>query len=155
MKVTACTNLFSHLYFCQSLVLSPLTLSNLNFKRNLIRINLLPRSSELQVLRIWRRSSELLVFRVFGTWSSKSSSPQKLETFIRTSGLRNLWHLIRNATSEAGTVHQNFLPQNLQLGFWASESESSTSCQSPQKLTCIRIRNSVFRSASEWNLLGF
>src|ERR1044072_9263189 len=109
MKVTACTNLFSHLYFCQSLVLSPLTLSNLNFKRNLIRINLLPRSSELQVLGIWRRSSELLVFRIFGTWSSESSSPQKLETFIRTSGLQNLWNLIRIfKSSEAGDIHQNF-----------------------------------------------
>src|ERR1044072_201502 len=49
---------------------------------------LLPRSSELQVLGIWRRSSELLVFRVFGTWSSESSSLQKLETFIRTSVFR-------------------------------------------------------------------
>src|ERR1044072_5426324 len=83
-----------------------------------------------------------------GTWSSESSSPQKMETFIRTSGLQNLWHLIRNATSEAGTVHQNFLSQNLQLGFWGND-------QNLQKLTCIRVRNSVIRSASEWNLLSF
>src|ERR1044072_6100497 len=99
--------------------------------------SLAPGLQNLQVLRSWRRSSELQVFRIFGTWSSESSSPQKLETFIRTSGLQNLWHLIRNATSEAGTVHQNFLSRNLQLGFWAND-------QSLQKLTCIRIRNSVF-----------
>src|ERR1044072_6105336 len=75
-------------------------------------------------------------------WSSESLSPQKLETFIRTSGLQNLWHLIRNATSEAGTILQNFLSQNLQLGFWAYY-------QNLQKLTCIRVRNSVFRSAAD------
>src|ERR1044072_3317389 len=32
----------------------------------------------------------------FGTWSSESSSLQMLETFIRTSGLQNLQHLIRS-----------------------------------------------------------
>src|ERR1044072_3924412 len=141
MKVTARTNLFSHMYYLPVLCTFTIDFDQFELQRSLIRINLLPRSSELQVLGIWRRSSELLVFRIFGTCSSESSSPQKLEMFIRTSGLHNLWHLIRNATSEAGTVHQNFLSQNLQLGFWESESESSTSCESPHKLTCIRVRN--------------
>src|ERR1044072_3809882 len=147
MKVTACTNCSVLCTVCQPFVLSPLTLINLNFKLCLIRINFLPRSSELQVLGNWRRSLELLVFRVFGTWSSESSSLQKLEKFIRTSCLQNLQHLIRNTTSEAGTVHQNFLSQNLQLGFWANY-------QSLQKLTWIRRWNSVFRSASECSFCG-
>src|ERR1044072_689258 len=106
-----------------------------------------------------------MIFRTSGPWN--------LETFIRTSCLQNLWHLvfrifksseagdvhqnfrsseswafdqkcnIRNATSEAGSVHQNFLSQNLQLGFWAND-------HTLQKLTCIRVRNSVFRITSEW-----
>ena len=75
----------SHLYFHHWLLI------NLNFSEAWSEsTNLLPWSSELQVLGIWRRSSELLVFRVFGTWSSESSSPQKLETFIRTLGLQKV-----------------------------------------------------------------
>src|ERR1044072_8241746 len=148
MKVTACTNLISYLYFCQSLVLSPLTFKQFEFQMKLDQNQCLD-----------------MIFRTSGPWN--------LETFIRTSDLQNLWHLVFRIfkSSEAGdvhqnfrsseswaldqkrnirswTVHQNFLSQNLQLGFWAND-------QNLQKLTCIRIRNSVFRSASEWNFLGF
>src|ERR1044072_3727798 len=35
MKVTSCTNLFSHLYFCQSLVLLPLTFEQFEFQTKL------------------------------------------------------------------------------------------------------------------------
>src|ERR1044072_629607 len=66
--------LFSPMYYLPVVVLSPLTSNLFELQRSLIRINLLPGSSELQVLGIWRRSSELLVFRVLGTWSSESSS---------------------------------------------------------------------------------
>src|ERR1044072_8156365 len=106
-----------------------------------------------------------MIFRTSGPWN--------LETFIRTSDLQKLWHLvfIIFKSSEAGDVHQNFrsseswaLDQKHNIRSWdcSSEllvSESSTwflgNEQNPQKLTCIRVRNSVFRSASEWNLLGF
>ena len=83
---------------------------------------LLPWSLELQVLGNWRRSSELLVFGVFDTWSLESSSLQKLETFIRTSVFRFFSTWSETQSSEARTVHQNFLSHNLQLGFWATES---------------------------------
>src|ERR1044072_2765836 len=88
MKVTACTNLFSPMYCLPVFCTFTIDFDQFELQRRLIRINFLPRSSELQVLGIWRRSSELLVFRVFGTWCSESSSLQKLETFIRTSCLQ-------------------------------------------------------------------
>src|ERR1044072_876966 len=87
----------------QSFVLLPVVstftidFDQFELQRSLIRINFLPRSSELQVLGIWRRSSKLLVFRIFGTWSSESSSPQKLETFIRTSCFR-IFNLLSGQT---------------------------------------------------------
>src|ERR1044072_8539113 len=50
-----------------------------------------------------RMNSFALIFR--------TSSPWNQETFIRTSGLQNLWHLVFRIfkSSEAGDVHQNFL----------------------------------------------
>src|ERR1044072_7402939 len=81
-------DLFSPMYYLPVLCTYTIDFDQFELQRSLIRINLLPRSSELQVLGIWRCSSELLVFRVFGTWSSESSSLQKLEMFIRTSCVR-------------------------------------------------------------------
>src|ERR1044072_4964159 len=147
MKVTACTNLLSPMYclpvFCTFTIDFEQFEFHLKLDQNLF-LALIFRTSGPWNLETFIRTSGL---QRLGTWSSESLSPQKLETFIRTSGLQNLWHLIRNATSEAGTIHHNFLSQNLQLSFWEND-------QSHQKLTCIRVRNSVFRSASEWNLFS-
>src|ERR1044072_8090981 len=112
VTVTACTKLFSPMYYLPVIVLSHLTSNQFELQRSMIRINVLFRdlqnfkslesgdvhqnfwSSEswalglqnLQVFRGWRRSSELL--------SSESSSLeqkhnlQKLGLFIKTSCLR-------------------------------------------------------------------
>src|ERR1044072_6031806 len=52
--------------------------------------------------------------RFFGTWSSETSSLRTLETFIRTSVFRIFSTWSEAQSSEAGTVHQNFLSQSLQ-----------------------------------------
>src|ERR1044072_6057554 len=105
--VTACTNFSVRCTICQSLVLSPLTSNQFELQRSLIRINFFA-----------------LIF--------KTSSPWNLETFIRTSGLQSLWHLVFRIfkSSEAGDVHQNFYLQNLQhlirntiFGSWDCSSE--------------------------------
>src|ERR1044072_6163266 len=87
LKVTALYDLLSPMYYSQTLVLSSLTSDQFEVQRSLIRISeSLPRSSELQARGIWRRSTELLVFRI-------------------------LWHLVFRIfrSSDAGDVHQNFL----------------------------------------------
>src|ERR1044072_2051245 len=107
MKVTACTNLISYLYFCQSLVLSPLTFKQFEFQMKLDQNQCLD-----------------LIFRTSGPWN--------LETLIRTYGLQNLWHLVFRIfkSSEAGDVHQNFrsseslaLDQKHNIRSWDCSSE--------------------------------
>src|ERR1044072_2374180 len=77
---------------CRSHVLSPLTSNQFELQRSLIRINVL----------------SSLIFR--------TSSPWNLETFIRTSCLQKLGHLVFRIfkSLEAGDVHQNFCFQSLQ-----------------------------------------
>src|ERR1044072_2075937 len=107
MKVTACTNLISYLYFCQSLVLSPLTFKQFEFQ-----------------MKLDQNQCLAMIFRTSGPWN--------LETFIRTSGLQNLWHLVFRIfkSSEAGDVHQNFrsleslvLDQKRNIRSWDYSSE--------------------------------
>src|ERR1044072_8183256 len=61
--------LFSPMYYFPVLCTFTIDFDQFEFQLMLDQNQLLlPRSSELQVLGIWRRSAELLVFRVFGTW---------------------------------------------------------------------------------------
>ena len=87
-----CTNCSVRCTMCRSHVLSSLTSNQFELQRSLIRINI----------------SFALIFR--------TSSPWNLETFIRTSCLQNLGHLVFRIfmSLDAGDVHQNFCLQNLQ-----------------------------------------
>src|ERR1044072_9023572 len=115
-------------------------------------------------MKLYQNQSFAYIFRTSSLWN--------LETFIRTSGLQSLWHLVFRIfkSSEAGDVHQNFrsseslaldqkrnirswtvhqyfLSQNLQLGFWASESESSEADLHQSQKQCLQkcIRMESFR----------
>ena len=109
----------------------------------------MPRFSELQVLGIWRRSSELLVFRVFGTWSSESSSLQKLETFIRTSCLQNLQHLIRNTIFRSWDCSSELPVSESSTWFLGKLSESSEADLDQKMEQCLQKR---IRMESFWLL---
>src|ERR1044072_2803749 len=92
------------MYFLQNTCTFFLTSDPFELLRSLIRTNeSLPRSSELQARGIWRRSTELLVFRI-------------------------LWHLVFRIfkSSDAGDVHQNFCLQNLQHLIRNTSSEAGT-----------------------------
>src|ERR1044072_6873333 len=92
MKVTYCTTCSVRCIICRSHVLSPLTSNQFELQRSLIRINVL----------------SALIFR--------TSSPWNLETFIRTSCLHKLGHMVFRIfkSLDAGDIHQNFCLQNLQ-----------------------------------------
>ena len=128
-KVTALYECSVRCTICRSLVLSSLTSNQFELQRSLIRINEhLPWSSELQARGIWRRSSELLVFRI-------------------------LWHLVFRIfkSSDAGDVHQNFCLQNLQhlirtIFFRSWDLFIRTSCLRVFRMTSWQI----FRTCWRW-----
>ena len=101
LKVTALYECSVRCTFCRTLVLSSCR-DLQNFK---------PVESDDVQQNFWSSG-------FFGTWSSESSSLRTLETFIKTSVFRIFSTWSEAQSSEAGTVHQNFLSQSLQCGFW-------------------------------------
>src|ERR1044072_4613122 len=86
MKVTACTNLLSPMYclpvFCTFTI---------DFEQFEFHLKLDQNQSLAMIFRTsgpWNLETFIITsgLQSLGTWSSESSSSQKLETFIRTSG---------------------------------------------------------------------
>src|ERR1044072_6222836 len=129
--------MLSSMYFLQNTCTFFLTSNQFELQRSLIRINeSLPRSSELQARGIWRRSTELLVFRIRSHLVFRVFKSLDAGDVHQNFCLQNLQHLIRTTSLEVGTVHQNFLSQSLQLGFWAKH-------WSYQRLTIFMIRSTT------------